>query len=264
MNNYNNIRPLLLEVIAEIDKKFTAGSMQSGTILDETQQRLRESIPIGTSIPKEIEEATLTCFYDLFRNGILSWGYNFSSPEPPFCHLTEQGRKALEHLSRDPSNPEGYLAFLKDKSDLNPIAESYIKEAIHTYNTNCYKACAVMIGAATESLILTIKEIIILKMNELNKEIPKKLNTWIIKNVIDEIEEILKQKKNEIPKKLFEAFESYWPAFTHQIRTVRNESGHPSSIDPVTQNTVHASLLIFPELANLVKKLRDWINNSFR
>jgi len=43
--------------------------------------------------------------------------------------------------------------------------------------------------------------------------------------------------------------------------TVRNEAGHPSNIDPVTYDTVHASLLIFPELANLVNELSMWITS---
>ncbi len=45
---------------------------------------------------------------------------------------------------------------------------------------------------------------------------------------------------------------------------MRNEAGHPSSIDPVTPDTVHASLLVFPELARLAKGLTDWVSNSLK
>jgi hypothetical protein len=34
--------------------------------------------------------------------------------------------------------------------------------------------------------------------------------------------------------------------------------GHPVSVDPVTPDTVHASLLIFPELATLAEALFQW------
>jgi hypothetical protein len=61
---------------------------------------------------------------------------------------------------------------------------------------------------------------------------------------------------------LREEFEAYWPAFTQQIRATRNEAGHPTSVDPVTADAVHASLLIFPELARLAKRLELWVKND--
>jgi len=59
-----------------------------------------------------------------------------------------------------------------------------------------------------------------------------------------------------------EEFEAYWAAFAQQIRAVRNDVGHPSTVDPVTPDTVHASLLIFPELAKLQNKLINWVKND--
>jgi len=256
-----DIRSALLEIIAEKDKYIrkdpSHGSLQQGEILQEVQRQF------GSSLSHEMEEAILTCWHDLFRNGILSWGYNLSNPDPPFCHVTSHGRKILENLSRDPSNPDGYMAFLMNSTGLNPIARSYIEEALRAYNTNCFKASAVMVGGASESLVLVIRDALISKMDSLSLSIPRDLRDWRIKKIIGAIENVLRQKKSIIPTELYESFEAYWPAFTHQIRTVRNESGHPSSIDPVTQDTVHASLLIFPELTILVDKLKDWIDNSF-
>jgi hypothetical protein len=60
-------------------------------------------------------------------------------------------------------------------------------------------------------------------------------------------------------RELRESFEAYWAAFAQQIRTVRNDAGHPTSVDPVTPDTVHASLLIFPELARLASGLSHWV-----
>ena len=63
--------------------------------------------------------------------------------------------------------------------------------------------------------------------------------------------------------KLRESFEAYWPAFTQQIRAVRNEAGHPVSVEPVTDRAVHSSLLIFPELAVLSSNIMHWIKNAY-
>ena len=255
-----NIRTMLLEIIAEKDayirKDPSNGSLQQGSILQELQQRL------GWSQPIELQQAILTSWYDLFRNGVLSWGFNLSNTDPPFCHVTVHGQRILENLSRDPGNPNGYMAFLKQNAALNPVALSYIEEALRTYNSVCFKASAVMVGAASESLVLAVQESLLKKMDSLGITKPRDLEDWRMKRVLTAIETAIKQRKQAIPVPLFEAFEAYWPAFTHQIRTARNDSGHPSSISPVTPDNVHASLLIFPELAKLADSLMNWIDNS--
>ena len=66
-----------------------------------------------------------------------------------------------------------------------------------------------------------------------------------------------------MPPTLFERLEANWPAFTHHIRTARNDAGHPVRVDTVTADEVHASLLIFPQLAALATQLADWIESSY-
>jgi len=255
-----DIRSILLEIVAKKDTYLredqSRGSLQQGSILQELEQRL------GRPLSFEMQEAILTCWYDLFRNGILSWGLNLSNTDQPFCHVTEHGRKILENLSRDPSNPNGYMVFLLKKTAINPIARSYIEEALNTYNSGCYRASAVMVGAASESLVLTVQVSLIKRMSSLGLTTPRDLEDWRVKKILVSIENVIKQRKKLIPDSLYESFEAYWPAFTHQIRTVRNDSGHPTSIEPVTPDNVHASLLIFPELGILVDNLINWIENN--
>lgn len=250
------IRKIFLEVIEE--KSKGGSSFQQGSILSEVTGRL--SIGRG----EENEQAILTYWYDLFRTGYLSWGYNLSNPNPPFCHLTAQGRRALAHLSRDPSNPDGYLAHISAVAAINPVAEAYLNEGIHTYIADCHKAAAVMIGAAAESMALELRDTLVAKMGALGKTIPNNLNDWRIKRVLDTLKNELDSKKKDFPNLLWESFLANWPAFTHQIRAARNDAGHPSSIDPVSQEQVHASLLIIPELAKLVTDLIAWIKSDYK
>lgn len=244
----------MLEVIKEYSKR--EHSFQSQSVLSETAKRLN----IRNNI--EAEQAILTFWQDLFRSGQIAWGYNLCNPNPPFCHLTDQGRKTLEHYSRDPVNPDGYLAYLNSLGCLNSVARSYVEEALKTYNSNCFKATAVMIGAASESLVLHLRDVILSRINALGHAVPSGLNDWKIKKILDSMDKVLEPKKSNMPKTLYEAFDSYWPAFIHQIRTVRNDAGHPMSIVSVTQESVHASLLIFPELFKLFSGLEAWINSS--
>src|SRR5579883_1930176 len=120
--NSNDIRTILLELINK--KELANGNLQTGTILHEISAVLRGGgDAYGSAMMNQFapgvstgiaEEEVLTIFYDLFRTGYLSWGMNFNNPGSPWFHVTEKGKKALQQLSRDPSNPAGYLLYLRE------------------------------------------------------------------------------------------------------------------------------------------------------
>lgn len=251
-----HVRRVLLEVVETISKDNMT-SLQSGVILRTAAKQL------DAYRDQQLQEALLTCLHDLFRTGYLAWGHDLNNSDPPFCHLTTQGRLALQHLSRDPANPDGYLAHLTNQVVLNPIAKSYVDEALKTYITDCYKATAVMIGAASESIVLELRDTLAGKMQTLDRSVPNDLTDWRIARVLKSIENEITSQKRNIPKALYETVDIYWSALVGQIRTARNDAGHPSSIDPVTAETVHASLLIFPELAKLAYEIMAWIPNGY-
>jgi len=252
-----DIRNTLLQVIDEQSpKQPTDASLQTNSVLNETGKRL------NTEHNHDIEEAILTQWHDLFRTGYLAWGYNLSNPNPPFFHLTEQGRKALASISRDPSNPEGYLKHLYSVSSLHPISKSYLEEGLNCYVAALYKSSAVMVGAASEALINELRDAVRKKYEESNTKIPRNLTTWRAKETLAGLKSVFEDKTRNMPYSLKEEYESYWPAFTQQIRAARNEAGHPQSIEPIKQETVHASLLIFPELSKLENNLLAWINEN--
>jgi hypothetical protein len=257
MPDGQTIRRVLLEVVEELARTQNR-SLQSNSILLEASRRL--NIP-GRDHPTE--QALLTLFYELFRNGHLAWGVNLSNPSPPFCHVTEQGRATLRHLSRDPANPDGYLEHLRASGPLNPIAHSYIEEALSTYNSNCHKAAAVMVGAAAEAIIIELRDTLVARINALLRTPHNNLVDWRIKRVLDRLKVELDAQRGTMPTPLAEMFDAYWAAFTQQIRASRNDAGHPNSIAPVSYETVHASLLIFPELVKLASELRSWIGAGY-
>lgn len=253
------LRQTVLEEVARLSKG--GSSLQSNSVLQAAAQKLNI---IGISRDNiEHQQALLTFWHDLFRTGYLAWGFNLSNPDPPFCHLTEQGRRALSHISRDPANPSGYLSSLRNRATPSDIVNSYVEEALHTWNAGCFKATAVMIGVASEALVLEIRDVLSARMDSLGQTKPSDLMHWIVKRVLDAIENILGPKKGAMPQELADVFEAYWPAFTQQIRTIRNDTGHPKSADPVQQDSVHAALLIFPELANLAERIKQWISASY-
>jgi hypothetical protein len=125
-----------------------------------------------------------------------------------------------------------------------------------------FKASAVMVGCAAESIILTLRDVTVARLQDLNKPVPRPMLDWRIKTIADNLYDFFASHAKSFGRELKEPFEAYWTAFAQQIRAVRNDVGHPSSIDPVTPDTVHASLLVFPELARLANGLDEWLSRS--
>jgi hypothetical protein len=207
----------------------------------------------------DLEQALLTQWNELFRTGLLSWGLNLANPGAPHFHLTDSGKRALANLTRDPSNPAGYLRHLGSVAQVNPVALSYLSEGLDCYVAGFFKAAAVMTGAAAESTILNLRDAVVRKLTSLSRTLPRGISNWQLKTVTDSLHQFLSEHKAQFKHPLAEEFDAYWSAFTQQIRATRNEAGHPTSVHPVTSDAVHASLLIFPELAKLANGIDLWI-----
>lgn len=253
------IRQVLLEEInAAQPRNPLEGSLQQNTVLTRVSQRLNIINDI------ELEQVVLAEWFGLFNTGYLSWGHNLNNSSPPFCHVTAHGKNALESLSRDPGNPAGYLTYLRSLAPLSPVAMSYLTEGLNCYVGGHYKAAAVMIGGASESVVLELRDHLVQRLGDLGQPIAQKLTDWRIKTVLDELQQFVEAHKVTLPRELREEFSAYWPAFTQQIRAVRNDAGHPSSVDPVSPEAAHASFLVFPLLAQLAAGVHEWITNQIK
>jgi hypothetical protein len=250
------IRRTVLETVQDLAQKG-GGALAPEWVLREVRDRLAVRDDIN------LHRAILDFFNDLFRTGQLAWGTDLNNFRMDGCHLTELGRKTLEHLSRDPANPDGYLAHLRNAVAPGTIAWAYAEEAVCAYAAGRYKSAAVMIGGAAERLVLDLAAALVARMQHLGKKTPKKLGDWRVKTLLDGIGEALAPQKPAMPVGLAERFDSHWPAFAQEIRAARNDAGHPSSIDPVTPETVQGNLLIFPEMARLAADLTAWVAKNY-
>ncbi|MCG8521898.1 MAG: hypothetical protein MI744_06805 [Pseudomonadales bacterium] len=259
MLSQGEIRDVLLKVIAEKKPKPGSNSnLQSASIIREAASRLN----VQRDLSKE--QAILSEFSRLFYTGYLAWGHDLNNQDPPFCHITAQGEVALKQVSRDPANPEGYKNYLDQNAKLPPISESYLDEGLDCYISGQYKAAAVMLGAACERLILDVRDEVVSKIKRDGEARRPQLEDWKVKKVLGGLKNYLDEKKRSLAPELKETYESYWPAFTQQIRVARNEAGHPSSIAPVTFESVHAGFLVFPSVAGLAAELKNWASGGVK
>jgi hypothetical protein len=249
-----DLREVLLTVVKEQEQALQrGGSLQQPLILNEVGRRL------GISHTPDQHVAILTLWNDLFRTGYLGWGLDLNNPNPPFFHVTERGQRTLERLSRDPGNPAGYQRHLSSVAALNPIAQSYLSEALDCFAGGLYRGAAVMLGCAAESLLIELRDVTVSRLGGQGVTIPKGLGDWKIKTVLDALYSILGSRVRQMPKDLGDDFGAFWPALTHQVRTVRNDAGHPVRVDSLTTENVHASFLLFPDLARMASRLNAWV-----
>jgi hypothetical protein len=193
-----SIREVLLqEIKAQEAQTRTGGTQQQSTVLEAAARKLG-----GYS-----HEAILTQWSELFRTGQLAWGMNLSNPNPPFFHLTARGRQALENATRDRSNPAGYLRHLASIASLNEVAMSYLTEALDCYVAGLFKAGAVMVGGAAESVILDLRDAVVQKLPALGKDIPKGMEDWRLKTVSDALRVFLDGHKARFAQYLRDPFE---------------------------------------------------------
>jgi hypothetical protein len=252
------IREVLLELVYEMEAKREGGSMQQNTLLNAARDRLGmlyDHHPWDTVV--------LTQWHELFRTGVLAWGFNLNNPNPPHFHLTETGLRALANATRDPSNPAGYLQHIQTRGRLDPIALSYITEGLECYVVGLYKAAGVMVGVAAEAVVLELRDVVVDQMTQRQLPVAGDLNSWKVLTVTRALGRVFDTHlKPKTQHELWERYDANWSAFAGQIRMVRNDAGHPTSIAPVTEDAVHASLLIFPELCGLVDALRSWVTQG--
>lgn len=248
----HELRKLLLEIIEQNSPRRPEDcSLQWNTV----RIALRERFGRATL---NVQRAVLTQWQELFTAGILAWGADWDNPEPPFFHVTDKGRRALDALARSPDNPLGYLRYVASVASLNPVAESYLREGLACFNAGLHKAAAVMVGAAAESVVLELRDVVVGRLEREGKSPPAKLSDWRVRTILDGLREFFEQHRKSLQHQLREEFDAYFQALPQPIRAARNDAGHPSSVDPVSEEAVHATFLLFPELLRLATRLGEW------
>ncbi len=78
--------------ILEIAREYVArgpGWAQESVVLREAAERLK------ALHDEEKQRQVLAAWHDLFRKGVLCWGYNIDNPSNPFFHIPRQPQEKM-------------------------------------------------------------------------------------------------------------------------------------------------------------------------
>ena len=135
--------------------------------------------------------------------------------------------------------------------------EPRLRQRIHERDIRLYRPSEEC-GAAAESMVLQLRDDIVAHLNSTGATVSSRLTEWKIKSITDGINNYLRGKTPAMHGALKDEYEAYWSGFSSYIRMVRNDAGHPTSVDPITDEQVHSALLMFPSMASLAAKLTVW------
>jgi hypothetical protein len=66
------------------------GYAQRRPVLDQVASDLGGGRFAHAPLDLDMQQAILTCWHDLFREGSLSWGYDLDNPDFPFFHIPDR------------------------------------------------------------------------------------------------------------------------------------------------------------------------------
>ncbi len=87
--DYDTLKQKVLET-AKACIERGGGYSQQKSVLDEVVRGFGGNMHTMPDV--DLQKAILTCWHDLFREGVLSWGLDIDNPGPPFFHIPERSR----------------------------------------------------------------------------------------------------------------------------------------------------------------------------
>lgn len=258
----------LVEHVAALvlEKQLDAGTHQGGfgaggRAVDRLSQTDRS----------RLYEMVRQAMWRFITRGLLVPGLNRQNPNWPFYQLTPAGHRAAEAGRPEPYDPDGFITYFKETvgADAEPVVVAYVTEAIETFNAGCLRASAVMLGAASEKLILLAIDALGAAIADGTKKAAFEVQlakNWMITSRYRAFEETLEKvigaKKTPLPKDLFEFFRGEMPSGFHLLRRIRNTAGHPEAPGDVNEDDVFMNLRFFPACARHMRELSEFLTKT--
>jgi len=180
--------------------------------------------------------------------------------------LTEIGQHLIDKKVPPYYDPEGYVDLLTSEiPKLDMVIKEYIKEGLSCYRQHLFFAATVMLGAASERVLLTLLEVLsdAEKSNENNKTILDILKYSKIYKAIEFLDKRINELiKNEVvPFNIHEGCFAHIMSLSEMIRVRRNKAIHPKDRDS-NRKKIFLMLQSFPTSLEVIYRLIDWFEKN--
>lgn len=158
--------------------------------------------------------------------------------------LTVRGVRFVDSEGQfNPDDPDRFLDLFRQRMPgIDDLAYRYVRESVLAYRAECFLASAVMLGAASERMILLLGQAFIATGR------PKQSFRDTFQSTKgrfgDKLEALADQlvpTRDELPRHLADKLQPALNAVAQLLRQTRNDAGHPSGID-LTDDQMHTNL----------------------
>lgn len=203
------------------------------------------------------EELVRDVFWDLFRQGAITLGYNNSNTNYPFFRLSHFGRATL--ASQSPwrfHDTTSYLRLVaREVPDMSQQALEYLDEAVASFYAGCLLASSVMLGVAAEAEFLRLLEVAIARPR-VGASFQAAATERFIRQKIVRFVPALTAIAQQLDRHAVEDLDTNFGPIQSVLRIARNEAGHPTSSRPHREN-VYVNLQLFVPFARQLMRLRN-------
>jgi len=212
-----------------------------------------------------VPEAVRQLFWQFLVQGLLVWGSDDINPNLPFYRVADYGQSILKHESARPYGPDGFLKeFATTNSQADSVVLDYLEEAVRAFNSGCHKAAAVMLGCASEQLVLVLHEAFEEAIEDAGRrEAFAKSYRWTVYSKFNSLRDGLNAmiEAGKLGGDLREAVRSDFVSGFELIRRFRNSAGHPELPLAMRRETIYLNLTVFPEYARQMLRLIEYFRS---
>lgn len=235
-HSYEEIRNVVLDLLAGREKApYDLNQYQHlligvASVFLQRESSDRSSPVRGEPLPSAGDrEKFLEVFWGLFREGVITLGFNDANREFPFFRVSEFGRRLLDsgqaYFFHDVSTYETVIR--NEVPNIDAVTLIYLKEAMQAFRAGCILSATVMLGVATEHVFILLLDQI--SQNPIHAPTFTNVNEQrTILQKINRFKGILDQQLRQLSTEVKEDLDTHFSGILSIIRNFRNQAGHPT------------------------------------
>jgi len=192
--------------------------------------------------------------WQLVAEGVLVVGMDNSNESWPFLSLTEYGERYVKDQRATPLDQATFLAQVQKTGALDDVEQTYVKESLEAFRRNLPNAAAVMIGAASEHVLILLLNTIATADPAESANATKALDRPAL-TMLRFAEGYLRKRQDKLPRRLKETLDTTFMGIGNLIRLTRNDAGHPA-LPTVDRERCFIALQLYPDYRGWIFEVR--------
>jgi hypothetical protein len=255
-HTYEEIRDAAIDILAgriktkHVPRQYAELSCYISSILDNSGYvKNLNMYRMSDELSYEDSGIFLEVFWDLFRQGIITLGYDKPNKQFPWFRVSAHGKRILEnqdvYFYHDVSS---YEAVIKQQMpDIDDVTLIYLKEAMQSFYSGCYLSSSVMLGVASEHTFLKLLEKIENNSSystDFKNSFKERTTSRKFAEFKKILNQLISQNKLNLQPEVKENLDTNLDGIMNTIRNFRNDSGHPSG-NIISREQCYVNLNLF-------------------